>query len=546
MVFVTIAQEEEEEEEVPPSIVPSCHIHSFDTTYRMYGSIETPGDKTGDAARVAHSPPPSTNKDSLPDDDDEESSSCGKTRMYVIGLAVLLVAVLVHAARSQKSLHSNHPLSQQAKSAAVMPLSYRGQTLKAIRDDIPLFMKGKNDAYHPIDNPDGYLVMLIAENKLMWKEMAKKIEQVQASGPLPEWIFNYGDMGGKDVFKESMVSMMQHWIHAPIDQKYLRFQAGAGAVLSQLSYILTDPGDGVLTTAPGYPAFAGDFGIYGGAKLHVAPTDAANGYVPTIEQLDACYEESMQAGNPPRILVICQPNNPTGVVYAKEDMDFMVEWALEKGLHVISDEIYALSTFPGYNTSSAADVMYERQPFEEQYLGDRVHIVAGLSKDWGMSGFRVGSLLSHNIQLLNAMDIIGYYPSVSRYTQNALAGVFQDEDFVSWYIEENRRRLYETYLALKEALHLIGVPLLPSQGAIFAWADFSAYIQEGQTEKDLWMELFNDARIALTSGESCIANKPGMFRIVYGWPEGGTEAMKELGRRLVKWKTARGASTSTR
>jgi aspartate/methionine/tyrosine aminotransferase len=97
-------------------------------------------------------------------------------------------------------------------------------------------------------------------------------------------------------------------------------------------------------------------------------------------------------------------------------------------------------------------------------------------------------------------------------------------------------------LALQDALDLIHVPLLPSQGAIFAWADFSAYILEGQTEKDLWMELFNEAKVALTTGESCGANKPGMFRIVYGWPKGGREAMKEFGERLVKWKMAREAA----
>ena len=109
------------------------------------------------------------------------------------------------------------------------------------------------------------------------------------------------------------------------------------------------------------------------------------------------------------------------------------------------------------------------------------------------------------------------------------------------YIEENRRRLYETYQALEEALKLINVPLVPAQGTIFAWADFSKYLKEGQTEKELWMELFNDAKIALTTGESCFGEKPGMFRIVYTWPEGGPEAMREFGRRLVQWKANREA-----
>jgi hypothetical protein len=71
-------------------------------------------------------------------------------------------------------------------------LSSRGQGIKATRDDLAMFMKGAMDPYDPTDNPDGYLVMLIAENKLMWKELARKIEAVQAANPLPQWIFNYG------------------------------------------------------------------------------------------------------------------------------------------------------------------------------------------------------------------------------------------------------------------------------------------------------------------------------------------------------------------
>ena len=433
------------------------------------------------------------------------------------------------------------PHSTTSSSSAI---SIRGQGIKVVRDDIPLFEKGREDPYHPIDNPDGYLVMLIAENKLMWKEMASKIESIQVSHTLPEWVFTYGDFGGERKFKHSMTNIMKRWINSPIDPTYLRIQAGAGSILDQLSYILADTNDGVIITGPGYPAFPSDFAIYGHAKLYVAPTQAANGYVPTIEELDECYDRSSKAGNPPKIFVICQPNNPTGTIYPKEAMQMIMSWALDKKLHIISDEIYALSTLPSYNTTSAADIMFEWEQqsnsnSSELYLGDYVHIVSGLSKDWGMSGFRVGYVFSHNTELLRAMDIVGYYQGVSSYTQHVLSYVFEDDDFVDWYISENRKRLHDTYSALEEALSLIDVPLVPSQGGIFAWADFSGLLKENQTEKELWMELFDDAKVALTSGESCYGDKPGMFRIVYGWPEGGRTAMEELGRRLVRWKAQR-------
>ena len=74
----------------------------------------------------------------------------------------------------------------------------------------------------------------------------------------------------------------------------------------------------------------------------------------------------------------------------------MIYWALEKGIHVVSDEIYADGTFPDQTMISAADVMHEKNNGQSKYLSDYVHIVAGMSKDFGMSGFRIGWLISHN------------------------------------------------------------------------------------------------------------------------------------------------------
>lgn len=395
------------------------------------------------------------------------------TVAVVAAVACLLLGIFQQDSGDSvaKKLEMATPLLGNPLSPSLLStLSVRGQGVQAVRDDIPLFIAGLADPYNPIDNTEGFLVMLVAENKLMWKEMAEKLQQVQTSMPLPEWIFTYGNMTGQADFCAAMAKVFSKWIRAPVDPQYVKTQAGAGSVLSQLSYLLGDTNDGVLVVAPSYPAFPGDFGIYGGMKVHAVNAPASTGFVPTRQDLDQVYAESVAAGNPPRILIICQPNNPTGTMYSVETMHLMVTWALEKeDLHVVSDEIYALSVFPGYHTASAADVMRALYPDQENYLGDHVHIVAGLSKDWGMSGFRVGTLFSHNAKLLQALDLIGYYQTVSQYTQHALAQVFADDAWVDWYIAENQKRLWETYQAMAAALDRIGVPVTPAQGALFAW-----------------------------------------------------------------------------
>jgi len=286
--------------------------------------------------------------------------------------------------------------------------------------------------------------------------------------------------------------------------------------------------------------------------LHVAPTAAQQNYEPTVADLDAAYARAVQAGHPPKNLILCQPLNPTGAVYSHAAMERMITWALQNStrhprMHVVSDEIYGNSHFPGVHVTSAAQIMHERQQQQASddnnfsYLGDYVHVVAGLSKDFGMSGLRVGSLLTHNAALLEAMGTVGYYSSVSQYTQWALTALLQDTVWRDAYLAENRRRLRAVFRAAVEALGGIGVPVFPAtQGGMFAWADFSALLQQpNQTETDLWRELFYEAKVLFTTGESCWGDKPGMFRVVYSWPDGGEAAMRELGRRLVRWKADR-------
>jgi hypothetical protein len=104
----------------------------------------------------------------------------------VLAAAVIHQPWYRHRAEDRLLVRAEEPMLPESS------LSSRGQDIKAARDDLAMFMKGAMDPYDPTDNPDGYLVMLIAENKLMWKELAWKIEAVQAANPLPQWIFNYG------------------------------------------------------------------------------------------------------------------------------------------------------------------------------------------------------------------------------------------------------------------------------------------------------------------------------------------------------------------
>ena len=88
-------------------------------------------------------------------------------------------------------------------------------------------------------------------------------------------------------------------------------------------------------------------------------------------------------------------------------MKMFVEFSKKHDLHIICDEIYALSTFPGAKHISMAK-------FYNDY--EKIHIVGGLSKDFGMSGFRVGYCHSMCPEVIKGLGCLGYFQAVSNLT----------------------------------------------------------------------------------------------------------------------------------
>ena len=159
-------------------------------------------------------------------------------------------------------------------------------------------------------------------------------------------------------------------------------------------------------------------------------------------------------------------------MYSREELSLCIEFAKEHDLHIISDEIYALSIMPGSEMISIAQI-------ETDY--PNIHIVGGLSKDFGISGFRVGIAYSKNENVIKGMAGIGYFEGVSNVTQYVLNQVLSDEVWLASYIETNRKRIKESFELLREALAEIDVTLYESQGTLMAWADFRSCLPENPT-----------------------------------------------------------------
>jgi 1-aminocyclopropane-1-carboxylate synthase len=387
-------------------------------------------------------------------------------------------------------------------------------------------------------------------------------------------------MRGSDRLRRALAAHMKRVLapnHADgaIDHDRLCVSAGAGAVIDNLFMTITSPGDGVLIPAPYYPAFDNDLRVRNGVRaIPVAGADAES--LPTAPSLDRAVEafataaaNSSSPASAARALLLTNPSNPLGVVYAKSSMLHAARWALREGMHVVVDEVYASSeyydvgpfvsalewtpedvlgnvggsgTSNGFKRDSDADSDDDLRASSSWTLEDarramatRLHVVYGLSKDFCASGYRVGVLSTRNEQVVKAMDNVAYFCCVPGPMQFAIAEMLEDEAWVDLFLEENSGNLRDAHAVLTSILTEGNVPVVPSSAGMFVWIDLSSFMKAPtwEEEKRLWTALFEDqkTRLLMTPGRDCRHNKPGCFRLCFAAVK--REALEVAARRLV-------------
>ena len=378
--------------------------------------------------------------------------------------------------------------------------------------------------WHPQERPNGYIPLCVAENKL---DAARLVRQLDAYRPGPE-VLGYDDMLGNWTFRERLARFLGARVFGrvfPIEQ--LAVLAGAGTVLEQLYYAIADPGDGVLVPTPSYSGFWPDLETRDGLTIVPVPLRADDGFELTTRALDAALDA---AEVPVRSLLFTNPNNPLACVYPESKVREIIDWSRARGLHLVADEVYALSTFDGSDFPSVARVCKE--------FGDDVHVLWAFSKDFGASGLRCGLLASENQAVMQAVNSLAYWSAVSGHTQSLLSELIADEVVVDAYLEDTRASLRDAYGRVRRGLDSLGVPYAPASAAFFVFCDFRSFLEGPSWEDEgrLWRRMLDEAGVNLTPGSACRAPEPGFFRLCYAGvePRALDEAFARLQRVLSR------------
>eukprot|EP00897_Mesotaenium_endlicherianum_P000671 jgi/Mesen1/10604/ME000086S10146 len=165
-----------------------------------------------------------------------------------------------------------------------------------------------------------------------------------------------------------------------LDPANLVATTGATAALEMLAFSLADAGDAFIVPAPYYAGFDRDVGWRAQVKLVPAQRDPGSEFGITRAALEEAWEAATAARVRVRALLICSPCNPTGVVYSREALLMMLEFAGEKGIHVISDEVYAGSVYCDDKDGKGAPFVSVLELVEEERARARVAGPAGVTR----------------------------------------------------------------------------------------------------------------------------------------------------------------------
>ncbi|EAY91722.1 hypothetical protein OsI_13364 [Oryza sativa Indica Group] len=387
----------------------------------------------------------------------------------------------------------------------------------------------EKNPFDPVSNPSGIIQMGLAENQLSFDLLEEWLEKnPHALGLRREGggasVFRelalFQDYHGLPAFKNALARFMseQRGYKVVFDPSNIVLTAGATSANEALMFCLADHGDAFLIPTPYYPGFDRDLKWRTGAEIVPVHCASANGFRVTRAALDDAYRRAQKRRLRVKGVLITNPSNPLGTASPRADLETIVDFVAAKGIHLISDEIYAGTAFaePPAGFVSALEVVAGRDGGGAD-VSDRVHVVYSLSKDLGLPGFRVGAIYSANAAVVSAATKMSSFGLVSSQTQYLLAALLGDRDFTRSYVAENKRRIKERHDQLVDGLREIGIGCLPSNAGLFCWVDMSHLMRSRSFagEMELWKKVVFEVGLNISPGSSCHCREPGWFRVCF-------------------------------
>ena len=313
----------------------------------------------------------------------------------------------------------------------------------------------------------------------------------------------YTPAGGLPALKEAIAAKTLRDSDYEVNAAQVLVTNGGKQALYNTFATLLDAGDEALLPAPYWTTYPESIRLAGGVPV-IIPTNEDTGYKASVAQLDEALTPRT------KLLVFVSPSNPTGAVYTPDEVRAIGQWAADKGIWVVTDEIYEHLVY--------GDALFASMPVQVPELTDRCVVVNGVAKTYAMTGWRVGWMIGPTDVVKAATNLQSHATSnVANVSQKAaLAALTGDLSAVEMMREafDRRRR---TIVEMLNAIAGIACP--EPEGAFYVYPSVKGVLGRAirgrvpMTSAELAEIILDEAEVAVVPGEAF--GTDGYLRLSY-------------------------------
>ncbi|MBP9732533.1 MAG: pyridoxal phosphate-dependent aminotransferase [Candidatus Magasanikbacteria bacterium] len=307
---------------------------------------------------------------------------------------------------------------------------------------------------------------------------------------------SYPPAAGIPELRTEIASWLSESYRCSYNSQNIVITPGGKSALYFLLQTILERDDEVLVISPYWVSYPAIISIFGGV-LKIVETKPEDSWKVSVEALEQAY--SVQT----KMLVLNNASNPTGVLYTRDELQSILEWAKEKGVIVISDEVYSGLVYEGEFVSCGSFTEFQ----------DSVYVIQSASKNFGMTGWRIG-MLAGNVEIVKKVTALlsQSVSGVSTISQWALLEGLKHRDEISPLI--NREFTFRRDMCVGLIKELFHVEIEVPTAGLYVFVPLSIF---GATTESsvVWSErVLREAGVAAVPGSAFGCE--GYVRLSYG------------------------------